>query len=148
MANKICWIDEDERIWSPERKLLLGIGFTVETHNNASDALTDLALRDPDTYRLLILDVMLRQGDNLDVFSDHRTQRGLDTGIILAEELIGCNQAWRSKILLFSRANKPDHVDRIRSAAGTLEITYLRKERANQGKNFVQRLKDSNFITG
>lgn len=146
MTNKICWVDEDERIWSPERKLLLGLGFGVGTHNNASDALANLRNDKPDGYHLIILDVMLRQGRNLTVFSDHRTEFGLYTGLVLAEELIESEPNWASKILLFSRTSQADHIHRIENSSKELGVKYLRKQRTIQGKNFVRRLHDDGLI--
>lgn len=146
MCKLIYWVDEDERIWSPERKLLLGLGFEVVTFGNATEAREALSSSEPSETRLLILDVMLRQGEDLITFSDRNTFKGLDTGIVLAKNLSSIESNWASKILFFSRASKPDHISRIRHVTNQIGAKYLPKNRNNQGRKFVERLRELGFL--
>lgn len=120
----------------------------METFGNASDAYSHILAASPPDISIIILDVMLRQGDNDNLFSDAATKQGLDTGLVLARLLHEASDEWCRKLLLFSRANQPEHVERIRSIAKSVGARYLRKQPANQGKKFLERLKELKLIGG
>jgi hypothetical protein len=84
---RVYWVDEDERIWAPERAILKGLRFEVMPLGDASTALAVIRAENPINIQLLILDVMLLPGEDHAEFSDHATNGGIETGLILAQKL-------------------------------------------------------------
>src|SRR5262245_13808883 len=127
MTGRVFWIDEDNRIWATERNILIGLGFNVTPVPDATLGLSVIcaaAIRDID---LIILDVMLLQGEDEVAFSDQLTSGGRETGLILAEILYATDRAYGSKILFFSRVTEAHRVNKIKAVAEKIGAFYLPK---------------------
>jgi DNA-binding NtrC family response regulator len=145
MTKKIVWVDEDERIWAPERSALVGLGYDVESISDATSALEYFYGSECEEIKLVILDVMLLQGSS-EKFSDERTNKGLNTGIVLAEEIVENCAADASKIVLFSRASKKEHISYMKKKATALNIEHIRKSPITQGRHFIKWLIEHGYI--
>jgi hypothetical protein len=149
MSNIVIWVDEDERIWEPERRLLIGLGCNVVPISDATSALNffrsqmDQAVV---SLQMAIFDVMLLQGDNNQIFSDEKTNNGLNTGIVLAANVLEMVPGLRDRIILFSRSSNDDHTALIKRHASELGIKYIRKGPTTQGRYFVNWLIKAGFI--
>jgi hypothetical protein len=146
MKAKVIWVDEDDRIWETERNLLIGLGFEVLSIPDATTALGILENNAIDKISLIILDVALLPGDDEIIFSEEATNRGVETGLILAERLFALNTEYGKRILFYSRLTKPDIVGKIKRIAGQIGAFYLRKGPETQGKYFIAWLKENKFI--
>ena len=145
MVSRIAWVDEDERIWSPERMMLLALGIEVESFVDASAAYSILGNGANGSHKLLILDVMLQQGSDQAVFSDRATNMGSETGLILARKLCEA-RADLPKILFFSRSTDPVIVASIEKTAKELKAYYLKKSPKTSGPNFIIFLQKNGLI--
>ena len=145
MADRIAWVDEDERIWSPERKMLLALGIEVESFVDASAAYSILGNKANGSHKLLILDVMLQQGSDQSVFSDRATNMGSETGLVLARKLCEARNDL-PKILFFSRSTDPVIVSSIEKATQELNALYLKKSPKTSGPHFLEFLKKYKLI--
>jgi hypothetical protein len=148
MSSKVFWVDEDERIWAPERSILTGIGLEVIPLGDASTALNLILTERPSDIRLLILDIMLLPGDDQNAFSEQTTNGGTETGLILAERLYAADRAFGPKILLFSRATRPTIIAKTKSLAERIGGFYLPKTIETQGKHFIKWLKENKLVEG
>jgi DNA-binding response OmpR family regulator len=74
---RLLMIDDDARLASMVRDYLAGNGFTLDTAGSAAAGLERLA-REPATYDLVLLDLMLPDGDGLDLCRRIRAQGGED----------------------------------------------------------------------
>jgi hypothetical protein len=146
MTSKVFWVDEDERIWAPERSVLTGLGFNVIPVGDASSALSTICAEDPSNIRLLILDIMLLPGDDHVVFSDQLTNGGTETGLVLAERLYSANSALGPRILFFSRATRGPIISKTKLLASRIGGYYLQKSTTTQGRHFIEWLKVKQFI--
>jgi hypothetical protein len=148
MTSKVFWVDEDERIWAPERSVLTGLGLIVVPIGDASTALSIISVENPSNIRLLILDVMLLPGDDEVAFSEQVTNGGTETGLVLAEKLYSINTKLGSRVLFFSRATRPTIISKTKLLASRIGGFYLPKSVATQGKHFIEWLKARHFIEG
>lgn len=146
MTASIVWIDEDDRIWAPERSLLLGLGANVDAVGDATSALHLLTTPSLVKLNLIIMDVMLLQGDDVSIFSDAATNMGRDTGLVLARHLCRSTPEVGRKILFFSRATDRAHVALIERTAQDLNAHYLKKGPKTQGMHFIRWLREHGFL--
>jgi DNA-binding response OmpR family regulator len=72
---RLLMIDDDARLAAMVRDYLAGNGFTVETAGSVAMGLERLA-REPATFELILLDLMLPDGDGLDLCRRIRAQGG------------------------------------------------------------------------
>lgn len=145
MAGRIAWVDEDERIWSPERKMLLALGIDVESFVDASAAYSILRNQANASHGLLILDVMLQQGSDQSIFSDRATNMGSETGLVLARKLCEARSDL-PRILFFSRSTDPVIVASIERATQELNALYLKKSPRTSGPHFIDFLSKNKLI--
>jgi DNA-binding response OmpR family regulator len=145
-VKRIAWVDEDERIWAPERNILIGLGQTVDVFADASTAFDVFMDGGISRYELVILDVMLLQGENEDIFSDAATKLGRDTGLVLARRICEKEKEMGRRILFFTRATDPPHVALIEATSRDLGAYYLRKSQSMQAGTFVKFLLENNLI--
>jgi hypothetical protein len=143
---RVFWIDEDERIWAPERSILRGLGFDVITIGDASSAWIHLQRETFQDVSLIILDVMLLRGEDELVFSAQATNDGTETGLVLAEKIISLSPALGRKILFFSRASRENIVAKTATVAERIGAHYLRKRVDTQGKGFIGWMRDHGLI--
>ncbi|MFZ5739403.1 MAG: hypothetical protein ACOY6K_21255 [Pseudomonadota bacterium] len=146
MDRIALWVDEDERIWAPERRLLTGLGFDVIAIGDASAALAKVQDGILNKVDLIILDVMLLRGENDHVFSAEATQDGLTTGLILAREIATLDPKLSPKMVFFTRATEETLVSLTRATAADLGMHFLAKGPRTQGRNFVNWLKTNGII--
>jgi hypothetical protein len=148
MSSKVYWVDEDERIWAPERSVLRGLGFEVIPIGDASTALSLISTESPSNVRLLILDVMLLPGEDHVAFPEDTTNGGTETGLILAEKLYSINIQFGPRILFFSRATRASIIKKTERLVARIGGFYLPKSTSTQGKHFVEWLRANKFIEG
>src|ERR1700688_4137029 len=146
MRGRILWVDEDERIWATERNLLTGLGFVVVPIPDATNALSVISLGGMDDVSLVIMDVMLLEGDDEKTFSEQVTDAGMNTGLILAEMICAMKADYGKGILFFSRATKLNHIAKIKAITSKIGARYLQKTADTQGKFFVSWLKNQGII--
>ena len=146
MTGRVFWVDEDDRIWETERNILMGLGFDPIPIGDATRALDIIGGTVIGDVKLIILDVMLLQGDDEIVFSDEVTSQGRETGLVLAETLYAVDPNYGSKILFFSRVTEAHRVARIKSVAAKIGGFYLPKNKDTQGKYFISWLQKNGFI--
>jgi DNA-binding response OmpR family regulator len=146
VKRRVLWVDEDERIWAPERRLLTGLGFEVVPVGDATTAYGMVLAGQLDGVSLIILDVMLLQGDDESIFSDATTNHGLNTGLVLARRITEHVGGIAGRMLFFTRATEESHVALIRSTAKELGLHYLPKSPKTQGRHFIAWLKQNGFI--
>ena len=146
MGGKIIWVDEDERIWDPERWLLRGLDFSVEALSDATSAWEIICAADLDDLTLIVLDVMLLQGDDMELFSDMETMGGLRTGLVLARRLYAQNNKIGAKILFFSRVSGEVFAAEITKTAKDIGARFLQKAPETQGRHFIHWLRTNRFI--
>ena len=144
--GKIIWVDEDERIWDPERWLLRGLGLVVEALSDATSAWEIIRVADLDQVSLIVLDVMLLQGDDMQLFSDTETMGGLRTGLVLARRLCKENPRICKKILFFSRVSGEVIAAEIMKTAKDIGAHFLQKSPQTQGRHFIHWLRANRFI--
>lgn len=142
----VIWVDEDERIWAPERSLLEGLGIKVIAISDATAALRLIADVPRDQIALIILDVMLLQGEDLSVFSDSATFRGLRTGLVLGRRLVSEGLCAGEVLLFFSRVMDAHERSEVARTARELKAKYVPKSSKTQGRNFVQWLKENKIL--
>jgi CheY-like chemotaxis protein len=145
---RVIWVDEDERIWAPERSILRGLGFDVVSIGDASSALSVLSLETPSSIELLILDVMLLPGDVQIAFSEQITNGGTETGLALAEKLCSINSEFGPRILFFSRSTRASIISKTKFVASRIGANYLPKSINTQGRHFIEWLQQHGFVTG
>jgi hypothetical protein len=148
MTGRVFWIDEDNRIWETERNILIGLGFEVTPVPDATLALAIIGSAGVNDVRLIILDVMLLQGEDEIAFSDELTSGGRETGLVLAEKLCAADPSYGSRILFFSRVTEAHRVAKIKAVANKLGGFYLPKNKDTQGKYFISWLEKNGFIKG
>lgn len=148
MKSRFIWVDEEERIWALERKLLLGLGIDVEAIGDATSAYAAMQASDANAVRLLILDVMLLPGEDRKLFSDEDTRMGRATGLTLARRLCASYPQIGKRILFFSRATDRSDVAEIHSLVKEIGAFYLPKGPNTQGVHFISWLKENGFISG
>ena len=147
MSGKIVfWADEDERIWLSERWLLEGLGMSVDAIPDATTALKLIEEANQNEVILIILDVMLLQGDDLNLFSDTATRGGLRTGLVLAKCLTKNAPHIGSKILFFSRVTDRASIAEIEKTAKDIGAHYLAKNTQTQGRHFIRWLREKGFL--
>jgi CheY-like chemotaxis protein len=148
VRQKVLWIDEDTRIWAPERRLLNGLGFDVTTVTDATSALRLANSEELESYHLIIIDVMLVQGEDEKTFSDEDTDSGLQTGLVLAEKFVEKSPSIGRKLLFFSRATDRAAIATISQTAAKIGGHYLAKRSETQGRHFIKWLEKYHFIKG
>jgi len=146
MTKRVAWVDEDDRIWAPERQLLLGLGCSVECFGDASTALDSFYTGGWSEFSFFVLDVMLLQGENDKLFSNAETKNGRDTGLVLARAMVQRDATAGRKIVFFSRASNPEHVKLIENTARQIGAKYLRKTPQNSRAGFIAFLQRHGFI--
>jgi hypothetical protein len=145
---KVVWVDEDERIWAPERSILRGLGYDVLAIGDASSALSLLSFERPASIQLLVLDIMLLPGDDHVEFPDDITNGGTETGLILAEKLYSINTEYGPRILFFSRSTRGPIISKAKLLSSRIGANYLPKSKETQGKHFIEWLKQRGLIGG
>lgn len=76
----LLMIDDDARLAAMVRDYLAASGFAVETEGTAASGLDRLA-REPGRFELVLLDLMLPDGDGLDLCRRIRAQGGENAGL-------------------------------------------------------------------
>lgn len=144
--KRFIWVDEDERIWAPERWLLEGLGVDVVAISDATSALRLMRDIRPDEVNLIILDVMLLPGDDVRVFSDIETDGGAKTGLVLGKLLAQQHASIGNKLLFFSRVTDSIGVAEITRISKDIGAHYLQKSLKTQGRNFINWLREKEFV--
>lgn len=131
MTQKVIWVDEETNFTVPLRLLFQIRGYEVVPLRDASRALTAILVEPIEQVGLIIVDVMLLQGDRDGVFDDKRTENGLLTGLTLVEELSKSEngKALLSKTVLFSGATINLVVSKIRATEKQYGVKYIPKAR-------------------
>jgi hypothetical protein len=145
VKGNVAWVDEDEKIWAAERRALVGLGYVVYPIGDATTALEFFQADTGAQLSIIILDVMLLQGDH-HKFSDDVTDNGLNTGIILTREILILRPNLSNKIVWFSRASQDGHIAWIKKHAEELHVRYIQKGPETQGRHFIKWLIDSKLI--
>ena len=144
--KRFIWVDEDERIWAPERWLLEGLGVEVVAISDATSAFRLLRDARPDEVNLIILDVMLLPGDDDVIFSDVETEGGIKTGLVLGKLLARQHVSIGNKLLFFSRVTDGPGTAEIIRVSKDIGAYYLQKSRKTQGLHFIKWLREKGFV--
>lgn len=142
VAN-ILWVDDQAHGIQPFVDVFELMKYSVTVCRNATDGLRELH-RCPNSYDVIIIDVMLPAGDLQDLFLDCDTDDGLSTGLVLFDVLIrGYESEFLplagipERLVVFSGAAMNNITDKIRQVEHEHNIKYVAKGEINDPNEFV-----------
>lgn len=119
-------------------------GFELCVINNADDAFVQLSSVDNGSVDIVILDVMLAV-DSVGKSRFDRKSTGdyIETGLVLLEDLIGCNPSvFPHKAIFYTNASSDKLVKKIDAKVKQHGITLLRKAEFDSAFKFADKISD------